>query len=49
MTEITQLTELAYEGSVLPLTTTPTLGGPAADIADTVHPDPTGWPTALSG
>ncbi|MCU0279233.1 MAG: MBL fold metallo-hydrolase, partial [Candidatus Nanopelagicales bacterium] len=38
MTEITQLTELAYEGSAHPLTPTPTVGHAAASMAETVHP-----------
>jgi len=39
MIEITQLTELAYEGSTLPLTTTPTVGQPAPGTAEAVLPD----------
>jgi len=39
MSEINELTELAYEGSQVPLTTAPTLGNPAPDLATTVLPD----------
>jgi len=38
-TEITELTQLAFEGSGVPLTTTPVVGSPAPDLALTVHPD----------
>jgi ribonuclease Z len=38
MTEITQMTELAYEGSAHPLTTTPVVGTAAADLAPTIRP-----------
>ena len=37
--EITQLTELAYEGSAEPLTTTPIVGTPPGDMPATVAPD----------
>jgi len=36
--EITDLTELAYEGSGLPLTTTPTVGTPGRPYADVLEP-----------
>lgn len=39
MSEITELTELAYEGSTRPLTTTPTVGDPDANLAVSVLPD----------
>lgn len=38
-TEISELTELAYEGSANPLTTTPTVGTPPTDRPATVHPE----------
>lgn len=37
--EITDLTELAFEGSTSPLTTTPVVGTPAHDYPQTVVPD----------
>jgi ribonuclease Z len=36
--EITELTELAYEGSGVPLTTTPTIGTPGRQYADVLDP-----------
>ena len=37
--EITEMTELAYEGSDAPLTTTPVVGTPTRDYAPTLVPD----------
>ena len=36
--EITAMTELAYEGSIAPLTTTPVVGTPVREYAPTVDP-----------
>jgi ribonuclease Z len=39
ITEITQMTELAYEGSITPLTTTPIVGTTVRGYAPTVVPE----------
>ena len=36
--EISELTELAYEGSIHPLTTTPVVGSPGVTYADVLVP-----------
>ncbi|MFM6966422.1 MAG: hypothetical protein ACKOWI_03545, partial [Rhodoluna sp.] len=38
-TEISEMTELAYEGSANPLTPTPVVGAPGRGYAPTVLPD----------